>query len=89
MEKITVKIPFESTKEQILEATKELVHEIYKGYLGREPTTEDRPKFSDGLNADNASINNFYFEGKKYGSLATTYIVDGPKGISFEFTPEN
>ncbi|MES1217717.1 MAG: hypothetical protein ABUT20_19585 [Bacteroidota bacterium] len=87
MKIISVRIPFESTNAQILDASKELVYQIYKDYLGREPIKDDRNRFSERISAENSSVNDLYFDGKKYGSLATNYFLDGERGISFDFTP--
>jgi hypothetical protein len=89
MNPISVRIPFDSSKEEILESTKKLVSEVYKGYLGHEPTTDDIPRFIERINSQNGSVNDMYFNRKKYGTLATTFIVDSPQGISFDFTPED
>jgi hypothetical protein len=89
MNDISVKIPFDSTKERIIAATKELVHEIYRVYLGRKPTKNDAPRFQQKVNAGNMSINDQYFDGKKIGSLMTTYILDIPRCITLGFKPKN
>jgi hypothetical protein len=87
MNDITVTIPFDSTKDRISAATKELVDEIYRGCLGRKPTIKDAPRFHQRTNAENTSINDQYFDGRKIGSLITTYILDIPRCITLGFKP--
>jgi hypothetical protein len=87
MKKVSVQLPFESTREQLLEKSTSLVHEIYKDLLGREPLKEDATRFIHRINPDNSSINDIYFDNRKVGSLATTFILDGPKGISLDYEP--
>ena len=85
MNDISIQIPFDSTKERIATATKELVSEIYRGYLGRPLTKDDASRFQQRSNADNKSINDQYFDGRKIGSLRTTYTLDIPRCISIRF----
>jgi hypothetical protein len=85
MNDISIEIPFDSTKERISAARKELVSEVYRGYLGRHPTKNDASRFQQRINADNKSINDQYFDGKKVGNLMTTYILDIPRYISIRF----
>jgi len=87
MDDILIEIPFDSTKERIAAATKELVAEIYRGYLGRPPTKDDASRFQRRINADNKSTNDQYCDGKKIGSLMTTYTLDIPRCISIRFNP--
>jgi hypothetical protein len=87
MKSISVKMPFDSAPDQTKEAFRKLIREVYKSYLGRMPTETDVTNFKKLVNADNSSINDLYFEGKKIGSLATTYILDSPRGISLDFIP--
>jgi hypothetical protein len=85
MDDISIQIPFDSTIERIAAATKELVAEIYRGYLGRHPTKDEASRFQQRSNADNKSINDQYFDGRKIGSLMTTYTLDIPRCISIRF----
>ena len=55
---------------------KELAVEIYRACLGRHPTKNDAPRFQQRTNADNNSINDQYFDGRKIGSFMTNYILD-------------
>jgi hypothetical protein len=87
MNKISAKIPFDSTKERISAAMKELAFEIHRACLGRRPTKNDDPRFQQKANSDNKSIHDQYFDGKKIGSLMTTYILDMPRSISIRFNP--
>jgi hypothetical protein len=85
MNNISIEIPFDSTKERISAATKEVLSEIYRGYLGRPPTKDDASRFQQRINAGNMSINDQYFDGRKIGSLMITYILDIPRYISIRF----
>ena len=87
MNDISIQIPFDSTKERISTATKEVVSEIYRGYLGRHPTKNEASRFRQRINADNESINDQYYDDKKIGSLRLTYILDMPRCISIRFNP--
>ena len=89
MNDISIQIPFDSTKERISAATKEVVSEIYRGYLGRQPTKDDTSRFQQRSNADNKSINDQYFDGRKIGSLTTIYTLDIPRCISIRFNQTN
>lgn len=87
MNDIAIQIPFDSTKERISAAMKELLSEIYRGYLGRPPTKDDASRFQQRINAGNMSINDQYFDGMKIGILMTTYTLDIPRCISIRFEP--
>jgi len=87
MTDISAKIPFDSTKERISAATKELATEIYRSCLGRHPTKKDAPRFQQRINTDDKRINDQYFDGKKIGSFVTTYVLDIPRCISIRFSP--
>lgn len=88
MKKISINLPFGATREELLNSSQKLVHEIYKDLLGREPMKEDAPRFANRINPANNSINDIYFDNKKVGSLATTFIVDGPRGINLEYSAD-
>jgi hypothetical protein len=86
MKNISVKLPFDSTRDQTRDAYKKLQRQALRIYLGRSPTAEDEDHFKETVNADNSSVNDLFFEGKKIGSLATTYTLDMPRGINLNFT---
>ena len=79
-------MPFDSTPDQIKEAIKKLVREVHRNHLGREPRGEDEIVFKQTANPVNSSIKDLYFRTEKIGSLATTYILDIPRGINLDFT---
>jgi hypothetical protein len=85
MNNLSAQIPFDSTKEHISSATKELAFEIYRACLGRKPTKNDAPRFQQKINTDDKSINDQYFDGKKIGSFVTKYVLDIPRSISIRF----
>jgi|GEM_PF-5037635 hypothetical protein len=87
MEKVSVHLHYDSSREELLEKSTMLVHTIYTGLLGREPNKEDAPRFEQRINPDDNSLNDIYFDNKKVGSLATNFIPNGPKGISLDYTP--
>jgi hypothetical protein len=87
MTDISAKIPFDSTKERISVATKELALEIQRSCLGRRPTKKDAPRFRQKANTDDKRINDQYFDGKKIGSYMTTYILDIPRAVLIKFNP--
>jgi hypothetical protein len=84
---ISTKIPFDSTKERISVATKELAFEIHRVCLGRRPTKKDAPRFMQKTNPHDKRINDQYFDGKKIGSFFTTYILDIPRAVLIKFNP--
>jgi len=86
MKNISVKLPFDYTQDQTRDAYRKLVREVYKTYLGRTPTGEDETHFKQTANPDNSSSNDLYFQGRKIGCLATTYILDSPRSIKLDFT---
>jgi hypothetical protein len=85
MKNISVKLPFDSTQDQTSEAYKKLQREVFKNYLGRLPTPDDEMHFKQTVNADNSSVNDLHFQGKKIGSIATIYILDKPRVITLDF----
>jgi hypothetical protein len=87
MKNISAQLPFDSTKDRISSATKELAVEVYRACLGRHPTKNDAPRFQERINTDDKSINDLYFDGKKIGSFITAYILDIPRSISIKFNP--
>jgi hypothetical protein len=87
MTDISAKIPFDSTKERISAATKELAFEIHRVCLGRRPTKKDAPRFRQKTNTDDKRINDQYFDGKKIGSFFTTYVLDIPRSVLIKFNP--
>jgi hypothetical protein len=84
---ISTKIPFDSTKERISTAIKELAFEIHRVCLGRRPTKKDSLRFQQKANTDDKRINDQYFDGKKIGSFFTTYILDIPRSVLIKFNP--
>jgi hypothetical protein len=87
MKEITITIPFASTNERISAAMKEIADEIYRGCLRRKPTKNDASRFQQRTNAGNTSIKDQYFDGRKIGSLTTTYILDIPRCMTLCFNP--
>jgi hypothetical protein len=87
MTDISAKIPFDSTKERISAATKELAFEIHRVCLGRRPTKKDALRFQQKANTDDKSINDQYFDGRKIGSFFTSYILDIPRSVLIKFNP--
>jgi hypothetical protein len=87
MTDISAKIPFDSTKEHISVAIKELAFEIHRVCLGRRPTKKDAPRFQQKTNTHDKRINDQYFDGKKIGSFMTTYILDIPRAVLIKFNP--
>jgi hypothetical protein len=85
MKNISVKLPFDYTRDQTREAYRKLVREVYRAYLGRTPTGEDETHFKQTANPDNSSTTDLYFQDQKIGSLATTYILDSPRSIKLDF----
>jgi hypothetical protein len=86
MKNISVRLPFDYTQDQTREACRKLVREVYRAYLGRSPTGEDETHFKQTANPNNSSTTDLYFQGKKIGCLATTYILDSPRAIKLDFT---
>ena len=87
MNHIATQIPFDSTEDRILSATKELAIEIYRACLGRHPIKNDASRFQRKINKDDKSLTDQYFDGKKVGSFVTTYVLDIPRSISIKFRP--
>lgn len=87
MRKISVNLPYDITEEQLLNHTQGFVLEVYKQLLGREPVKEDTIRFDNRINTNNYNVNDIYLDNMKVGSLATTFIVDGPRGINLEYVP--
>jgi hypothetical protein len=88
MKNISLKIPFDADKHQLLEARKKLAFEIQKKFLGRPPIKKDTPRFEQRSNLQNSSISDQYIDGKKIGHITTVYILDGYREIWLKFTPE-
>lgn len=87
MNHISAQIPFDSTKDRISSATKELAIEIYRACLGRHPTKNDAFRFQRMTNSNDTNLTDQYFDGRKIGSFMTTYVLDIPRSISINFTP--
>lgn len=87
MEKRSKKLAFQISKEELQRATQELIWEIYKDRLSRDPLTEDNPHFQNNFNPNNSAIQDMYYDGVKYGELATTSYFDGPGYLELTFTP--
>jgi hypothetical protein len=87
MTNLSAKIPFDSTKERISRATKELASELHRVCLGRRPTKIDALRFRQMTSTDDIRINDQYFDGKKIGSFFTTYILDIPRSVSIKYKP--
>jgi hypothetical protein len=87
MKKVSCRLPFDSTPEQTKMAFRKLVLEVYKNRLGRTPRKEDETAFKQIVNPENSSINDLYFQEKKIGNVAITYILDIPREINLEYKP--
>jgi hypothetical protein len=85
MKNLSIKIPFDSTPGQTKEAFRKLMFEVHKNRLGRAPRKDDKSAFKQTDNPDNSSIKDFYFRGKKIGSVATTYTLDMPREITLDY----
>jgi len=86
MQKRSVKLSYSLSLDELIKAKQDFVYEIYKDRLGRLPQTDD--KFFNTLSQDNSFIEDMYFDGEKYGTLATSVIVDTPGWTELVFTPQ-
>ncbi len=89
MNRISKTLPFTSHNNQVARATSAFMEEIHAAYLGRDLSLSDVERFTYRLNPNYVAVVDLFCDGRKFGSLKTTFVLDHPRSITLEFSPLN